>query len=607
MQQAHQSNIPLPARQERLLLLIIIFIGVLLRFYKLEGTSLYNDELSALNRLRFNNFHDLIQFGVQVDGHPAGVQVFLYYWTRIFGDSVTALRIPFAIAGIIAIPYAYAWSKIWFGSWPALFTALAVSMLEFPIYYSQLARPYAPGLLFSMMLLYYWTRLLFKQGPKNRSAYVPVIITATLCAYMHHFSMLFAVIVCLSGVFFVRGKALLNYFIACVVIAILYLPELPVTIAQLKLGGLPWMGRPGNDYLWFYTRHIFNYSYILLGLTACILLLSLILGRKKLTFTHFHVLAILFCLLPLLIGFIKSRMGLPVLQPYVLLFSFPLLPAFLFSWTGLLPSTRLKFICLSLLSATCLISIFFERHYYTTEHYGQFKVLADKTIAWDQKYGEANIDRYISINNKYYIQYYYRSKANIPEYKMYRYDAMPQIDTFFSLVKTSPKPYLCEAWSNIGHPGDIIDKMIRLKYPKLVEQDDHFISGIRLYTKNENVSTKITPIFEEQIKSDTGIGAYSKLIPLAWNSHLLRCSITITADTLPDDVELVASSEIKGNVKFWKTMTLRDMANDDIKARSLVWYVILPEKTEPDELLKLYVWNHTKTMLKCINMKIEVY
>jgi hypothetical protein len=60
-----------------IILFLITLAAAFLRFYKLGDFSLSNDELSALNRLQFSNFHDLITKGVMPDFHPALVQVFL--------------------------------------------------------------------------------------------------------------------------------------------------------------------------------------------------------------------------------------------------------------------------------------------------------------------------------------------------------------------------------------------------------------------------------------------------------------------------------------------------------------------------------------------------
>ncbi|MFB6257840.1 MAG: hypothetical protein ABEH38_04025 [Flavobacteriales bacterium] len=89
-----------------LLLLIILGVGVFLRFDTLASVSLGNDELSALQRTRFDSFPEMIQKGVIPDGHPAFVQSFLYVYTglvlrlpdpfpvRACRDPFLALRLP---------------------------------------------------------------------------------------------------------------------------------------------------------------------------------------------------------------------------------------------------------------------------------------------------------------------------------------------------------------------------------------------------------------------------------------------------------------------------------------------------------------------------------
>ena len=68
-------------REERFLIMTVFIPVIFLRFYDLGDFSLSNDELSAIVRLRANSIIELIQFGVvKTDPHPAGVQIFLYFW-----------------------------------------------------------------------------------------------------------------------------------------------------------------------------------------------------------------------------------------------------------------------------------------------------------------------------------------------------------------------------------------------------------------------------------------------------------------------------------------------------------------------------------------------
>ena len=87
---------------DSLLICLIIIIGAVLRFYNYADIPFTHDEFSALFRTQFSNFHDLIIKGVLVDTHPAGVQVFLYYWVKLVGISEPLVKLPFK--GIGAFP-----------------------------------------------------------------------------------------------------------------------------------------------------------------------------------------------------------------------------------------------------------------------------------------------------------------------------------------------------------------------------------------------------------------------------------------------------------------------------------------------------------------------
>jgi uncharacterized membrane protein len=141
-----------------ILLGVIMLVGAALRVIFYWDFSLSNDELSALSRLNFNSFHDLMQQGVRVDGHPAGTQVLLYYLTNYFGDSVAMVRLPFVLAGTLAIWYVYRIGRAWHSVSAGLLMAACFATLEFPLLYSRIARPYGLGMLFATMAIYQWVR-----------------------------------------------------------------------------------------------------------------------------------------------------------------------------------------------------------------------------------------------------------------------------------------------------------------------------------------------------------------------------------------------------------------------------------------------------------------
>ncbi len=286
----------------RLLSAIILLVAAILRLTEL-GFSYSNDELSALARVRFDTFSDLVDHGFYVDGHPGGIQVFLYYWVKLFGMGEWAVRLPFALGGVFAVYFIIRLFTRWFGEITGLLTGAYVAFLEFPLLYSQIARPYGAGLLFSMMMTWYWTRLLF--GEKPRKLYAAAFsLSVAACMYTHYFSFLLALIIGITGLFFLKRDRILYYILAGTGAALMFAPHIYITLNHLSIGGVGlWLTKPGNGWLWGHLSYLFNDSVALLLLTAVIMIFSLWFGRKALKLNKFHLFSLLFFILPFLTGF----------------------------------------------------------------------------------------------------------------------------------------------------------------------------------------------------------------------------------------------------------------------------------------------------------------
>ena len=144
------------------ILFIILVVSVVLRIFHFSEIPFTHDEFSALFRLDFESFSALIEYGVKIDGHPAGVQVFLFYWGKIFGFTEQTIKFPFIVFGVLSVYFTYLIGKQWFNETVGLLSAAIVSSLQFTVMFSQIARPYISGLFFSLMLVYYLTKLIQK-------------------------------------------------------------------------------------------------------------------------------------------------------------------------------------------------------------------------------------------------------------------------------------------------------------------------------------------------------------------------------------------------------------------------------------------------------------
>ena len=97
-----------------------------------------------LDKVDFKKLNQLYNEGIKTDVHPAGLQVFLYYWIKIAGRSPLAVRFPFAVFGVLSVLFVFLIARQWFNSTAGLFAAAAMATLQFPVLYSQIARPYSP-------------------------------------------------------------------------------------------------------------------------------------------------------------------------------------------------------------------------------------------------------------------------------------------------------------------------------------------------------------------------------------------------------------------------------------------------------------------------------
>jgi len=399
---------PNTTQNERLLLAAILLVGVLLRFWNFADMPLMHDELSAFYRLQFASFSELVEKGIKPDGHPAGVQVFMYYWTRLFGHSDIVLKLPFLILGTGAIYLAYAVAKRWFGNTAGLFVAATVASLQFPVMHSQVARPYSSGLFFSLLMVLCWTNFLFGNPGKSRGNLAGFVISAALCCYNHHFSLLFAAMVGVTGLFFLKKEQVKPYLLSGILILVLYLPHLPIFYAQLQLKGLEWLGQQGNTFFVEHVAFIFHHSPVVYLLMAALFLFGAYTARNVIGRIYkFQVISLIWFLLPIAIGFAYSQWMKPVLQHPVLIFSFPYLLFLVFSFYRPAP-VKLKTIGIT--AAILLVNIatlIWTREHYTLFYKQPFKQYATNTQAFlkNRQPGEVAL---VFNDNPKYINHYFR-------------------------------------------------------------------------------------------------------------------------------------------------------------------------------------------------------
>ncbi|RME74400.1 MAG: hypothetical protein D6784_10000 [Chloroflexi bacterium] len=223
------------------LLIFIILVGTVLRFYGLSVQSLWNDEFATWRMSHFDNLAAVINQGVRPDVHPPGYQIIMYYVERYIGDSETALRFPSAVAGILAIAVIYRLGKRLYSHWEGLIAAGLLAVLWASLYYSQEARAYSFLLLFALLTAYFWIALLQAVRTGLRPAFSSAagyIISAGICSYLHYFGLY---LVALQGLALVliairQPRRILTVALVYLPIVLLYLPWTPIMWEQVRFG-----------------------------------------------------------------------------------------------------------------------------------------------------------------------------------------------------------------------------------------------------------------------------------------------------------------------------------------------------------------------------------
>ena len=355
-------------KSKEILLLLILLVAFVLRFYQFNQLPFTWDELSAWNRLHFDHFSDLIEFGIKPDGHPAGVQIFLYYWTYLFGDAEWIIKLPFAIMGLASVFVFYKIGILWWNKTTALLATTFMASLQFFVLYSTIARPYISGLFLTLMMVYFWSRYLFQSH--QRKHLFGFIIFAVLSAYNHHFSLLFAAIIGLSGLFVIPKKHLKEYIISGLIIFVLYIPHLPIFFHQLGIGGIGgtgnWLTKPAPDFIWQFLYWAFHYSPWIVGIILSLLGFSFFNRNAKIKNSEKakkRLLLLIWFSLPIIIGYYYSTLVNPVLQFSMLIFSFPYLLLLIFSWFKELKTPLLSVFIIIILSVNIITLVYNREHF----------------------------------------------------------------------------------------------------------------------------------------------------------------------------------------------------------------------------------------------------
>jgi len=644
-------------------LFLILIVAVFLRIYKIKSIPFTFDEYSALFRTQFNNIHELIQFGVIGDGHPAGIQIGIYYLVKLFGFNEFWLKLPFVLFGIVSVFYTYKIGKLWFNESVGLFSAAFIATLKFSVMYSQIARPYMSGLFFSLFMIYHWSRYIFFSNKTIDKYLFGFILGAVLCAYNHYFSLLLAIITGFTGLFYISKNKITNYILSGLLIFILFTPHLNITLLVLEIKGLSWLGRPSIFFFTEYIKFIFNSSVFIGLLTIIIILISYFNRNTCPEKNKFRVISIVLFILPLIIGITYSVYVKPVVQFSVLIFSFPFFIILVFSWMKELNAKKNLLINI-LIVFVISSSLIFEKKHYTIFYQSGFLEILKENSKILQEYDSKNVTSII-LSSKNITNYLLKkdtalynseirnsitNKLDKHEHYLFRlgwnkidsiscFNDTISIKDYRNFLDSQNTDYLFFGWAH--HFDSKILDIITNYYPYLVASKNFYNSETYLFSKIQPKNhTSLEYHFKSQnnFEEETTLwskcknitdsifyeGKYSCFIPKEAeysttfktrynsifnnNSECIHASVKFYSPNIDCNAYLVFSIENNHKTIEWHYANLQDFIDPRLKWQT-AHLIVQPNKIHfpYNKKVKVYIWNLKQEEFYIDNFSVQIY
>lgn len=593
------------------LLLVIVAWGSILRFFNLFELPLTHDEFSTLFRTNFSSFDELIEKGVKVDAHPAGLQVFVYYYKSIFGTKEWVLKIPFLIFGVGSIVLIYNLFSKWYNNTLGLISAAYLATLQYFVMYSQIARPYSSGLFFILLLIYLWNKIILS-GENHWRNYVFYGLTTALCFYNHHFSALLAGIISITGIVLSDSKQRFKIIITGIFITLLYVPHLSILFAQLKLKGLSeWLNPPDISFISNYFSYVFQFSYLAAFTIISLLTLSIITFQKKHYFSKITIVNFVWFTLPFTIGFLYSIYIAPVLQYSVLIFSMPFLFPLLL---GGIKEQKLiiKWILVVGVLTINTYSLVKERKHFELFYTSFYKKSKEDGVQLNPKTTNYLIDGE-NIHKK--ILNHYLSKNAIKN-KIIWADQFKDYSSFIQFLQSNKKDYFY--YSAVFDADPNLIPLILDYYPEIIFQKNYY-SGTNYLFKKSNIKPNNSSYYEKFKHSINNISfsidaEYSK-------NYVIKLSEIIPQPTNFIDISLEINELYTGNPNLvsviqdgdstidWRGMNL-DSQNNNLENHKIKIHLPIKMSDIPSNkknlMFNTYVWKKKGEKLNILNYIIQI-
>jgi len=617
------------------LLFGIFFIAGILRLWNLPEVDFMHDEFSALFRTQYDTFEELIREGVMLnDTHPAGVQVFLFFWVKWFGFNEFWIKLPFALIGMFSIWLIYLIAKQLFNTNTAIIVSSVVAVMQFFVFYSQLARPYSAGLFFSLVMAYGWSRIVGKASDTRKKDWMIFTFGLAASAYMHAFSMLLAILVYLSGFVFLKRTQLIRYLLSGITAALLYSPHIPVFIQQMKAGTIGgWLGPPDDDFLMDFLGYIAHFNPVFIGVLLLLLAISMVSFRQLNRLLAMRLVILVWFLASLAAAWLYSTFRSPVLQFSTLYFTFPFALMALFTMDDHLKKALLLVLVVLVVSAGSLSLVFGRKHYQVMYEQG-YEGLADVYRGNIEEFGPVPL---ITMTSRKDIPEFYlkRNQTSGVEVHFARNDRAYALRSVFDTLQGNMVAFV---WTDYAPPDWA--EVVRMYYPYVAEYHCWFNAEYFLLSKVPLESDNFTnPFIVKKVlttlvsmdgkwttPADFAEGAnatgrefargrvYGPLFESQAGSLvseketiLVSCATVIASDTVKElKLVMEVKDPVSNEIKHWQAaeMSQTPLLPGDTLHLATSMRLGRDVELRPEQTIRTYLWNPTGSPFRLLEQEV---
>lgn len=342
---------------------IVLALALALRLWGLNGESIWLDEATSVFLAKMS-LARMVDW-TAVDIHPPLYFALLHFWLA-FGDGEWQIRLLSVVLGVCSVAALYALARRLFNVWVATGSCLLLATSPLHVWYSQEARMYSMLAFLGLMTAYLMVRALLD---RRRLAAILYTLCAVFMVYTHYY----AFFILLAEIAFalyllwhgdIDRRTLIAWLGLQVVIAVAFLPWLPIAVQQVRGGGGGWVAQVGVPGIGALTDTALNFTigldvkwypplarrtlYVAFGL---LVLAGLALPRRRTAATmRGIVFCVLYAGLPIGLAWLISqakplysiRYLLPFVPAYYILVSQGLESLRLASGSALVPHERLR-------------------------------------------------------------------------------------------------------------------------------------------------------------------------------------------------------------------------------------------------------------------------